>query len=323
MSDPMFYTRAKQRARCWVARCKRDRPALMAFMFHALVENRDDLECGLIDPTLCITLQDFRNFIQFYRTHGYQFVAPNDVVSGLPADGKYAIITFDDGYFNNKLALPVLHELQVPAVFSIATAYVESGKSFWWDVLYRRRIQQAESPRKIAAESEYVKSLPPRDIEPYLTREFGVAALGPTCDADRPFSVDELAAFSRQPFVHLGNHTSDHAILTNLSGPEARNQIASAQANLHRLCGVTPQLIAYPNGAHSASVCQAAEEAGLVLGVTVEKHKNYLPLDQSSHSLMTLGRFLIRHDRPLIQQLEIFRGDFGWWQRRRQQTAAA
>jgi peptidoglycan/xylan/chitin deacetylase (PgdA/CDA1 family) len=213
--------------------------------------------------------------------------------------------------------------LQVPAVFSISTAYVESGKSFWWDVLYRRRIQQGESARKIAAEAEHVKSLPPSDIDPYLVREFGAAAMHPTGDADRPFRADELAEFSRQPFVHLGNHTSDHAILTNVSGPEARTQIATGQADLERLCGVTPQLIAYPNGAHSASVCQAAEDAGLVLGVTVEKHKNYLPLDRSPQNLLTLGRYLIRHNQPLIQQLEIFRSDFGRGKRRRQQTAAA
>ena len=128
---------------------------------------------------MCITLQEFRDFIQFYQAHGYQFVAPNDVVSGLPTDGKYVLITFDDGYFNNKLVLPVLQELQVPAVFSITTAYVESGKSFWWDVLYRERVRQATPPEKSPRRRSYVKSLPWTDIEPYLTREFGAAALDP------------------------------------------------------------------------------------------------------------------------------------------------
>jgi peptidoglycan/xylan/chitin deacetylase (PgdA/CDA1 family) len=288
MSDPVLYTMAKQRARYWMSRCWRDRHALMAFMFHAVVEDRDELERDLIDPTLCITVQEFRDFIQFYQAHGYQFVAPSDVVSGLPTNGKYVLITFDDGYFNNKQALPILQELQVPAVFCIATAYVESGKSYWWDVLYRGRIRQATPPRKIAEELKYVKSLLWSDIEPYLTQEFGTAALDSTGDADRPFRPDELVAFSQQPFVHLGNHTSDHAILTNLSVPEARRQIATAQEELYRMCGVTPQLIAYPNGAHSAPVRQAAKESGLVLGVSVEKRKNYLPLEQGQHSLLNL-----------------------------------
>jgi peptidoglycan/xylan/chitin deacetylase (PgdA/CDA1 family) len=201
--------------------------------------------------------------------------------------------------------------LQVPAVFFISTAYIESGKSFWWDVLYRQRVKQATPPRKIAEELEHVKSLPWTDIEPYLTREFGAAALDSACDADRPFCPGELAAFSRQPQVHLGNHTRDHAILTNLSRSEARQQISMAQEDLYRICGVNAQSIAYPNGAHSAQVHQAAKDSGLTLGVTVEKRKNYLPLDPGPQSLLNLGRFQIFRDRPLIQQLEIFRGDFG------------
>jgi peptidoglycan/xylan/chitin deacetylase (PgdA/CDA1 family) len=289
----------------------------MAFMFHAVVEDREELKRKLIDPALCITLPEFREFIEYYQASGYQFVAPGEVVSGLPADGKYVLITFDDGYFNNRLVLPVLQQFQVPAVFFISTAYTESGNSYWWDVLYRQRVKQTTPPRKIAEELEHVKSLPSRDVASYLTREFGAAALDPTSDADRPFCPDELAAFSRQPLVHLGNHTRDHAILTIHSMQEVRRQISTAQQDLRRICGVNAQTIAYPNGAHSAEVRQAAQDTGLSLGVTVEKRKNYLPLDHDPQSLLNLGRFQIFRDRPLIQQLEIFRGDFGRQRRRK------
>jgi peptidoglycan/xylan/chitin deacetylase (PgdA/CDA1 family) len=317
MSDAVLYRRAKQETRYWMSRFWRDHPALMAFMFHALVEDQDELNRDLIDPSLCITVREFRDFVQFYQTRGYRFVAPDDVFAGLPAHGKYVLITFDDGYFNNSLALPVLQELQVPAVFSIATSYVNSGKSFWWDVLYRERVRQATPPSKIAEETSYVKSLPWAGVEPYLTREFGAAAMNPTCDADRPFRPEELAAFSKQAFVHLGNHTSNHALLTNLSDLEAREQIVTAQEDLHRMCGVDAQLIAYPHGSHSTSVCQATKDSGLLWGFTVKKGKNYLPLDPGPLGPLSLKRFQILHDQPLIQQLEIFRGDFGRARRRK------
>ena len=160
MSSPAFYKTARRRARYWISRCWRDRPALMAFMFHAVVQDRDESNRGLIDPSLCIALQEFRDFVQFYQGVGYQFVAPDDVISGLPSDGKDVLITFDDGYFNNTRVLPVLQELRVPAVFSIATAYVESGKSYWWDVVHRERIKQTTPRGQIAGELEYLKSLP-------------------------------------------------------------------------------------------------------------------------------------------------------------------
>ena len=44
MSDPVLYTMAKQGVRYWMSRCWRDRPALMAFMFHAVVEDQDELK---------------------------------------------------------------------------------------------------------------------------------------------------------------------------------------------------------------------------------------------------------------------------------------
>ncbi len=309
MPDPVLYSMAKQQARYWLSRCWRDRPGLLVFMFHAVVEDRDRLNCRLIDPALCITLSEFREFIKYYLEAGYQFVAPNDVVSGLPNEGGYVLITFDDGYFNNRLVVPILNELQVPAVFSIATGYVENGKSFWWDVLFRQRTKRGAPRREIANEAEHLKSLHWTKIEPYLIREFGARSLEPTSDADRPFTPNELAEFSREPQVHLGNHTRDHAILTNHDAEEIRSQIAAAQDDLSRICGVTAELIAYPNGAQSAQVRQAAGDLGLGLGVSVEKRKNYFPLNQGSLNLMNLGRFEIRCGQPLIRQLEIFRGD--------------
>jgi peptidoglycan/xylan/chitin deacetylase (PgdA/CDA1 family) len=326
MADPVFYQKAKDQVRYWMARIWRDRPALMVFLFHALVEDAEELNRHFMDPRLCNTLEELRDFIQYYQAEGYQFVGPDDVVAGLPSDGNCVLVTFDDGYYNNRLSVPVLQELQVPAVFCISTGYVRSGKSYWWDVLYRGRIRQAVADPQIVQEMEYVKSLPWKEIEPYLIRQFGFAALDPVGDADRPFNPVELAEFARQPFVHLGNHTRDHTILTNLSAREARQQIAAGQEDLREMCGILPELIAYPNGSHSNAVRQGAADAGLDLGVTVEKRKNYLPLTPGPLQSLKLGRFPLYRDRPLVQQLEIHRGDVGrhgWRSHQRQLRKAA
>ena len=41
------------------------------------------------------------------------------------------MLTFDDGYYNNHLALPVLEEFDVPALFFISTNHVKQQKCFW------------------------------------------------------------------------------------------------------------------------------------------------------------------------------------------------
>lgn len=50
---------------------------------------------------------------------GYTFVQPNDIYPGLRPEPhqKLALITFDDGYYNNTHLIPVLEEFEVPALF--------------------------------------------------------------------------------------------------------------------------------------------------------------------------------------------------------------
>ncbi|MEJ7665168.1 MAG: polysaccharide deacetylase family protein [Hymenobacter sp.] len=78
-------------------------------------------------------------------------MSPADVLRGLDPAGKYALITFDDGYFNNHLALPVLRRYGVPATFFISSHHVLSGQAFWWDVVYRAPAAAAPTPRRAAS----------------------------------------------------------------------------------------------------------------------------------------------------------------------------
>ena len=116
-----------------------ERNALLSFLFHSLFRNDREIALNVVDPLERTTVAQFRQLIGYYVRHGYRFISPADLLRGLDADEKYAMITFDDGYFNNTLALPVLEEFGVPAVFFISTDHVRKNKCFWWDVLYRPR----------------------------------------------------------------------------------------------------------------------------------------------------------------------------------------
>lgn len=287
-----------------------ERPALLVFAFHALFADAQALREPLLDPQQRITVAMLDQLVADFLTHGYVFVTPADVLRGLDPAGRYALLTFDDGYCNNRLALPVLRRYGVPATFFIASHYVLSGQAFWWDVVYRARQRQPLPPAAQAAEHRLLKQLPYPDIDAYLLAHFGPDALRPLGDHDRPFTPAELAAFAQEPEVTLGNHTAHHAILPNYPPATMVEELAACQRDLAGLSGTRPLAVAYPNGNVTPAVVAAAVQAGLQLGVTVEPGKNYLPLVGSPPDLLQLRRFMLWGTRSVARQCALFRADF-------------
>jgi peptidoglycan/xylan/chitin deacetylase (PgdA/CDA1 family) len=290
---------------------RRERGGLRAFLFHSLFRDEQELAHEQVDPLQRTTVAEFRAFVIYYLSHGYRFVGPDDLLAGLDPQGKYALITFDDGYVNNTLALPVLRELEVPAVFFISTDHVRQNKSFWWDVLYRERRRQGATPRQIHRECLALKTLTTEQIEAELTRRFGAEALRPWGAIDRPFTPAELRAFAREPFVHLGNHTANHAILTNYPLDQAQAQIGGGQEALAEMTGVWPTAIAYPNGNYSPSILAACRGIGLKLGLTTRPVKNPIPDAADVFPALHLGRFALEGaaGAPLMTQCRTCRSD--------------
>ena len=122
----------------------RERNAVMGFLFHSLFADDREASGNLIHPLQRTTVEQFRRFVEYYRAQEYRFITPADLLAGLAPDGKYVLITFDDGYFNNTRALPILEELKVPATFFITTENVLRQKCFWWDVHWRKSAARDE-----------------------------------------------------------------------------------------------------------------------------------------------------------------------------------
>jgi peptidoglycan/xylan/chitin deacetylase (PgdA/CDA1 family) len=309
------------RADRWMSRqwlkLRAEKSGLLVFLFHSWFDNEREIERELIDPQQRITRAHFRRFIEHFLRHGYRFVSPSDVLDGLEPSRRYGLITFDDGYFNNHRAVPLLQEYRVPAVFYISTDHVQQNKCFWWDVLYREGRRAGRSAEQIRQAGQRFKRMTNPEVEQALRREFGSRALAPLGDLDRPFTPAELRDFARQPFVFLGNHTCEHAVLTNYPPEQARAQIVGAQDALEEMTGVRPGSIAYPNGDYSPAVIALAREAGLRLGISCDPHKNHLPLDANGDEIMRLGRFSLTGTDSIERQCDLCRSDLQLYQRLR------
>lgn len=278
---------------CWTRVAPRlvpDAPTLVVLALHALCRTRAEVHDPHLAPGQRLCIDDLRALVAAAQESGYEFVSPEQVDRGLAADGRYAMLTFDDGYFNNALALPVLDEFRVPAAFFVSSRHVLTGTGFWWDALHREMARRGASRDTRRAATREAKALPPALIMPWLQARFGASVLRPHGDSDRPFAPAELTAFARHQWVHIGNHTADHAILTRCAAHEVREQIEGCQSELAALTGRQPIAIAYPNGNHSPAVIEAARATGLRLAFTVRPRSN--ALRPGGHpDLMRMGRF--------------------------------
>ncbi len=215
---------------------------LLSFLFHGLFDDIADPDSEAAEPQQGITVEMFESFIEYFHRHSYTFVSPNEVAHGLDSHGKYVLVTFDDGYFSNSKALPVLERHGVPAAMFVSTDHVLQGKAFWWDVVERESHKRRLPQKDLNRVHRSLKRLRTPDAEAVVQAAFGPSALQPVGDCDRPFTLPELREIAKHPLISLGNHTSNHDILTNYSVTEIREQIESAQEVIASVAGTSAEL---------------------------------------------------------------------------------
>jgi peptidoglycan/xylan/chitin deacetylase (PgdA/CDA1 family) len=278
--------------------------ALVTVLFHSLCADPASPD----EFNQSVSVEDFRTFVGAMLESGYTAASPEQVDAGLARGGKHLMITFDDGYFNNTLALAVLEQFQVPATFFISSDHVLQRKAFWWDAYSRELSKAGVSAPEQQVQIRKLKRLAPRQIDEYLRKRFGESALRPQGDPDRPFTPDELKDFARSPWVHIGNHTCDHAILTNCTASEVDGQVRGCQRALSDLVGYAPIAIAYPNGNFSQGIVDASRAAGLRLGFSVLPRREQLPL--AARNRMAIGRFAFEAGKDARLQCRKFDAAF-------------
>jgi peptidoglycan/xylan/chitin deacetylase (PgdA/CDA1 family) len=283
---------------------------LLSFLFHGLFDDLEDSDSTADDPQQGITVQMFECFVEYFHRHSYTFVSPNEVAHGLDSNGKYVLVTFDDGYYSNAKALPVLERHGIPAALFVSTDHVLQGKAFWWDVVERESLKRRMSQRQVNQVYESLKRLRTPDAEAFVQAEFGPRALRPLGDRDRPFTLPELRDIAKHPLISLGNHTSNHDILTNYSATEIRAQIETAQEIIGSIIGKAPDFIAYPNGEISDVILEAARSAGMQFGLSVNPGRNRLPIEPGSLEAMKLKRFALTGDAAIEPQCHVSRSLF-------------
>ncbi len=275
-----------------ILKFRKENGRLLVFTFHGLFESEKQKALNHIDPQNNMLACQFEELIDYFLNHKYKFISPEDITGGLNKEQPYAMITFDDGYFNNYLAIDILRKYQIPSVFFISTKFIVENRSYWWDIIYKYRMKQGKNINTIRNEQEYLKGLKFRLIENYILKNFAIEAFKPWSDIDRPFNENEVKSNSKSPLVSFGNHTHNHAILTKYTKEEIIEEFRISNKIIFDLTGTLPITTAFPNGNFNDHVLEATEEEGFRFAFTTKQKVNFLPFVQEN--LVCLNRFMTK-----------------------------
>ena len=282
---------------------------LVVLCQHNIFRTPEEIEQDLAYPQQCLTIDTLRQGIECLIEAGYRFISPLEILTGLDPKGKHALLTFDDGYYNNTLALPLMERYNVPAIFFVPAYLMQESRAGWWDVLFRLRVKQGKPRHESAREVHTHIATPVEQIEAALEKEPEFSGFQFLGEIDRFFTPDELREFSTHPLVHIGNHTWKHEYLTSYPIDEVERRIILSQKILKSITGKLPISIAYPCGVWTGEIANVCQKAGIQLGFTTQSRKNYVPGLGKSTSLMEIGRFILRGNKPIRPQCDFMRSD--------------
>ena len=186
------------------------------------------------------------------------------------------------------MAVPILEEFRVPALFLISSENLLSGQPYWFDRVIVP-VQCARMTRldlrELGLRNYRFRAGPPArrwdDIDHLLTDikrvgdpntpqvESVIAQVdrlsAGAVNADtyyRPMSISELGEMARSPYCHFGSHGHRHEILTRLHHGALIEALSHSKETLESVIGKPVQDLAYPNGEHDDAVVMAAHQTG-------------------------------------------------------------
>lgn len=258
----------------WVVQHLRYQPYIQTILLHKIYLSRDEIttENGTIAEG--VDVHQFETFVRYFKERQVQFIDEQDILEGeLDPNQQYIYLTFDDGYYNNFNALPVLTKYGIKATFYISTQHIKEQKAYWWDALARALTQQNKYDQMQEMVNQMYQ-LKTAEQDAHMLQHFGPNALQPNNDIDRPMSKTELKTFASHPQVTIGNHTHQHLNLKLYSDDEIKDNIAAAESFLNEVSTQKIRSISYPHGFVNPHISSLAKDCGYEIGITTIPAKN-------------------------------------------------
>jgi len=240
--------------------------------------------------------EDFRRQMIHLRRH-FHPMRFDEVLARLRAGRRLpanaVLVTFDDGYEDNHgVAFPILRDLDLSAMFFVATGHIDSGRPYLYDWLVhalcvtkagRVAVPELEldvplpdsldGRRTVAAGVlDRVKALR-ESAQSILVRRVVDQLDVPVPDRDggcRPVTWQNLREM-RDGGMEIGSHGVHHRMLAKLPSSLMKAELVESRRRMETELGAPARVLSYPVGGHDAfdpEVIAAARAAGYEMACT-------------------------------------------------------
>jgi peptidoglycan/xylan/chitin deacetylase (PgdA/CDA1 family) len=224
----------------------------------------------------------------------YEIIPIDHVKSRIeePRGKPFAVITFDDGYIDNRdYAMPILKRYEAPFTVFVTPGFLDRTTPLWWldledalrdrdeiDVMlpHTRFRHVTRTPKEKQAgfarfywELRGLSEFQVREIVATLAAEAGVDTIGRVARLCMDWPM--LKDFAREPLVTIGAHTNTHPRLKTLTEDQSREEIFTSKSRIEQELQREVKHFAYPVGDPTSAGRREfafAAEAGCVTGVT-------------------------------------------------------
>lgn len=222
------------------------------------------------------TILPLREIAQYLREHK-------------PLPQKTAAITFDDGYKDNYLyAYPLLQKYGLPATVFLTAGHIEKDDLFWWDkvsyLIEHTSLKALELPeiglldfstrpqkkQAIAHIRKTLKTWREPDKQKLINSLAKAAGVFiPPGTAKNLFLTWQEAKNMRAGGIELGSHGVTHANLTNLTLPQAENELVLSKKIIEEKLQAPVLSFSYPNGDFSGELGELVKKSGYIYATVV------------------------------------------------------
>lgn len=268
--------------------------SLTVLNYHRINNSQDD-HFTTFKPNVSASPAQFDLQVQ-YLTENYNIVSASDVSAWImdsrPLPPRAALITFDDGYYDNYLnAFPILLRRNLPAIIFLASDYMESAKPFYWDLIAycfsKSQKDYLEIPmigsfswgsgesrdQVVRNVVEIMKNIPEQEKARLIDSfpDLMNVSVSDGLFKGMFLSWDHVREMSTNG-IEMGAHTASHPILTRISLNDAKQEIIKSKKKIEEAINKPVVSFAYPNGQlsdYNDAVIDAVKDAGLKAAYTL------------------------------------------------------